>query len=244
MSFVGNIILIFGILRKGLRWIMDKRYLKNLLGYDESPVHIYQSTFTFKTVESCQYEFVTWSSMESIQIITSLFNKVNQEFFLAAQRKSAQNEMCIGGFINNRHVNAYFTAHFKNFYMIINEKYREDYESYGIDTRMIKYSSEKMGFGVGNNIFLETAWDKNDYAFLIKLTGEDFKDEPNKTVHILFGGRYIGTKKAVEYFQTHYVELYKKYKKNHYFLAIEINQVDDSFNDKNDCIDLTTTMFR
>ena len=90
---------------------------------------------------------------------------------------------------------------------------------------------------------METKHNKIDYAFLIKLTPDDFNNECKKTVHILFGGRAISTVKATEYLRTQYKEIYKKYKSNHYFFAIEINLIDNSFNHKKGIIDLTKEMF-
>ena len=90
---------------------------------------------------------------------------------------------------------------------------------------------------------METKTDKIDYAFLIKLTPDDFNNECKKTVHILFGERSIGTIKATEYLMTQYKEIYKKYRNNHYFFAIEINLIDNSFNHKRGIIDLTQDMF-
>ena len=90
---------------------------------------------------------------------------------------------------------------------------------------------------------METKHEKTDYAFLIKLTPDDFKNECKKTVHILFGGRAISTVKATEYLKTQYKEIYRRYKNNHYFFAIEINLIDTSFNHQKGIIDLTNDMF-
>ena len=159
------------------------------------------------------------------------------------QVDNATNEMYVGGFIPNRRVNSYFSKYFTRFKYYVDEKYEIDYEKYPIDTQIIEYSKDKTGFKINNDIFLETEQNKKDYAFLIKLTNEDFKTTSKRTVHILFGGRSIGTIKATEYLKTQYKEIYKKYKDKHYFFAIEINLIDNSFNHKVGIIDLTDKMF-
>ncbi|MCI8347782.1 MAG: hypothetical protein HFJ12_07590 [Bacilli bacterium] len=175
--------------------------------------------------------------------ILSIFNIINQSFSFTSQVDNARNEICIGGFLPNKRVNAYFIKYFNNFKFYVDDKLKNDYEKYPIDTQMLIYSKTKIGFKINENTFLETKLDKIDYAFLIKLTPDDFKGECNKTVHILFGGRAISTIKATEYLKTQYKEIYKKYGDNHYFFAIEINLIDNSFNHKKGIIDFTKDMF-
>lgn len=168
---------------------------------------------------------------------------INQSFSFTTHIDNARNEICIGGFLPNKRVNAYFIKYFNNFKMYINEKFKDDYEQCPIDTQMFIYSENKTGFIINEYRFLETKHEKTDYAFLIKLTPDDFKNECKKTVHILFGGRAISTVKATEYLKTQYKEIYRRYKNNHYFFAIEINLIDTSFNHQKGIIDLTNDMF-
>lgn len=244
LSFIVNIFFLVPFIYNIYKYFTQRRYIKKVLNYDKNrAVQIYQSTYTFNTVEGYTYDYITYESLECMDNILNIFNIIDQKFSFTTQDDSANNEICIGGFLPNKRVNSYFIKYFSNFKFYVNEKFREPYEKCPIDTKIIIYSKNKTGFKINENIFLETKTDKIDYAFLIKLTSDDFNNECKKTVHILFGERSIGTIKATEYLMTHYKEIYKKYRNNHYFFAIEINLIDNSFNHKRGIIDLTQDMF-
>ncbi len=152
-------------------------------------------------------------------------------------------EYILYDFKDNKRVNSYFINYFKHFKYYIDLKYKSYYEKITCYSTILEYTVDKYGFYINENRFLETIPDKTDYAFLIKLTPDDFNTKTYKTVHILFGGRAISTVKATEYLQTQYKEIYKKFNNGHYFFAIEINLIDNSFNHKKGIIDLTKDMF-
>lgn len=244
ISFVVNILFLIPFIYSIYKYFTQKRYIKKVLDYNKNePVQIYQSTYTFSSVEGYIYDYITYNSLECMDNILSVFNIINQKFSFTTQIDNACNEICIGGFLPNKRVNSYFVKYFNNFKFYADEKFKEPYEKCPINTQIIIYSKNKFGFKINENIFLETKHNKIDYAFLIKLTPDDFNNECKKTVHILFGGRAISTVKATEYLRTQYKEIYKKYKSNHYFFAIEINLIDNSFNHKKGIIDLTKEMF-
>lgn len=173
----------------------------------------------------------------------ALLNSVNQRFNLIDNNQESKNEINIGGFMTNKSVNAYFIKYFSSLKYVINIKYKEVYDKYPINKAIVDYSSDKFGFKIDNEVFLETNSKICDYAFLIKLTKSDFKDDNEKTVHIIFGGSDVGTLKASEFLFTHCKQIYQKYGKNHYFFAIEINRTDESINYTKGMIDLTDRMF-
>jgi len=244
LSFAVNIFFLVPLLYRIYKYFTQKRYIKRVLDYDRSePVQIYQSTYTYNTIEGFIYDYITYNSLECMDNILSIFNIINQDFSFTSHIDNARNEICIGGFIPNKRVNAYFIKYFNNFKMYINEQFKSDYEKYPINTQMFIYSKSKTGFKINDDIFWETKHNQTDYAFLIKLTPDDFKNECRKTVHILFGGRAISTVKATEYLKTQYKEIYRRYKNKHYFFAIEINLIDNSFNHQKGIIDLTNDMF-
>lgn len=243
ISFIVNIFFLVPFIYKIYKYFTQKRYIKKVLAYNNEPVQIYQSTYTFNTVEGFTYDYITYNSLECMDNILSIFNIINQGFSFTTQIDNANNEICIGGFLPNKRVNAYFIKYFNNFKFYVDEQFKSDYEKYPIDTQILIYSKSKTGFRINENTFLETKRNKTDYAFLIKLTPDDFKNECKKTVHILFGGWAISTVKATEYLKTQYKEIYKKYKNKHYFFAIEINLIDNSFNHKKGIIDLSHEMF-
>lgn len=242
ISFIANLFFLLPFIYKAYKYFTKKRYIKKVLAYNNEPVQIYQSTFTYDTIEGYTYDFITYNSLECIDNILNIFNVINQKFSFVPQIDNAKNEICIGGFLSNKRVNAYFTKYFKNFKYYVDKKFESGYKEYPIDTQTIRYSKNRTGFQI-NKKFLETMINKIEYAFLIKLTPNDFETECRKTVHILFGGRSIGTIKATEYLMTQYKRIYKKYKNKHYFFAIEINLIDNSINYKKGIIDLTKEMF-
>lgn len=243
LSFAVNIFFLIPFIYKVYKYFTQKRYIKKLLAYNKEPVQIYQATYMFDTIDGSTSGFITYDYLKCIDNILSVFNIINQKVSFISQIDNARNEICVGGFIPNKRVNAYFVKYFKKFKYYVDEKYKSDYEKLPIDTQICYFSKNKTGFKIGESIFLETLSDKIDYAFLIKLTQDDFENGCNKTVHILFGGKSISTIKATEYLRTQYKEIYKKYKNEHYFFALEINLIDNSFNHKKGIIDLTNEIF-
>lgn len=176
--------------------------------------------------------------------VINLLNIIGQKFYLVEKPIDAKNEINIGGFSANKKVNAYFVKYFSNFKFIETKAKEEAYKKHGVDMRMFEFNLKgKKGFRI-DDIFLETTSRISDYAFLIKLVKEDFKNDNEKTVHIVFGGGDIGTIKATEYLLTHYKQIYEKFGENHYFFALEVNRIDNSINYSKGIIDLTEKMFK
>lgn len=243
ISFIVNLFFLVPFIYKVYKYFIQNRYIKKILAYSNEPIQIYQSTFKFEALDGSKHDFIKCSSLEETNNLLNIFNYKIQKFVFVNQDDSAKNEICIGGSFYNKKTNSYFNKYFNNFISVIDLKYKNKLDSLHIDTQLVEYSSNEFGFKIGEDIFLETEEYKNDYAFLIKLTSNDFNDERNKVVHILFGGTYVGTIKATEYLKTHCKEIYKKYKNEHYFFAIEIDLINKSFNQKVGIIDLTNKMF-
>lgn len=214
------------------------------MAFKKQTVQIYQSTYEFDTVEGNRHEFITCHSMECIDNIVNLFNIINQKFIFVNHSDNAKNEICIGGFMANKRVIVHFVNHFKDFQYYVDEKFKNEYDKYPIPRKMIVYSKSKIGFKITDEIFLEIKPGEVDYAFLIKLVPNDFNNECNKVIHILFGGFAISTVKATEYLCNEYKNIYRHYKNSHYFFALEINLINNSFNNKKGIIDLTKYMFK
>lgn len=243
ISFVVNITFFIPFVLKLYSYFTNIKYIKYVLGFSNEKAQIKNSIFHLSEPTGTLNNFITYSSLQSINNVVNLLNAVNQEFSLIDNGLENRNEINIGGFMTNKSVNAYFIKYFKNFKYVTNIKYKNTYDQYPINKQVIEYASEKFGFKIDNKVFLEAGSKISDYAFLIKLTKSDFKDDNEKTVHIIFGGTDIGTVKASEFLYSHCKQIYSKYKKNHYFFAIEINRTDDSINYTKGIIDLTDIMF-
>lgn len=245
ISFILNVPFIISLIIKLYNYLTQKRYIKKVLNLSKSPVQISHSTFSLKTESENANTFITIQSLQSISNIIVLLNKINQKFDLVGTTVDTRDEINIGGVLTNRRVNTYFVQYFPNFKLYVNEKYQKEHETYQIDNRMVVYSNNKFGFQIGNDFF-ETSSHKYDYAFLIRLTSSDFKDDNNKCVHIIFGSTALGTIKATEYLLTHCKQIYKNVenrKNKHYFMIIKINIIDGSFDYSRGLMDFTNKMF-
>lgn len=243
LSFLLNLLLIVSGVARGYMYFTKKRYVKGVLGYDNTPVQVSQSIFEIEGGSGIKKNYVTHGFLIAMNNIVNLFNVINQKFYFAEGQEDAKNEVNIGGFYANKRVNAYFKKYFPQFKYLDKKEKEEAYRQHYMDIEMFEFTNDgTKGFKVGN-IFLETTYKKSDYAFLIKLVKADFNNDNEKTVHILFGGDEIGTIKATEYLLTHYKQIYELYGENHYFFALEISGIDNSINYSKGIIDLTDRMF-
>lgn len=181
--------------------------------------------------------------MGSINNIINLLGKAGKKFDLMGKEFNYKNEINIGGFMVNKKVNAYFSKYFLDFKYVTDINYKEKYDSYTLDTRIVDYSYDKFGFYINNQKFLEIKYGYVDYAFCIKMVESDFKSDNKKAVHILFGAGDKATYIASEYLLTNYKSIYEKFGDKHYFFALEVNLVDESVNGARGIIDLTNDMF-
>lgn len=243
ISFVVNLAFVIPFLFSIKNYFSKKRYINKILEFSNTTTYITHSTFYFSNGIEHEHEYITYESLEGINNIIKLLHTVNKKFDLTENAINPQNEINIGGFVSNKKVNAYFTKHFPNFKFVASTERKSRYIKYPINQNLIEYSDKENGFLVGTDIFLKI--DKTtDYAFVIKMKSGDFKNDNNKTIHIVFGGGNIGTVKATEYLLMYYKQIYKKYKTNHYFFALEINKIDNSINFSKGIIDLTDIMFK
>ena len=219
ISFAANLMLIIPFLIKVYEYFTKKRYVKKVLGYSKEAVQISHCTFELEMFSGSKNNFITYASVISMNNIINLFNIVGQRFYLVENPIDAKNEINIGGFSANKKVNAYFAKYFKGFKYLETEDKEEAHKRKGFDMRVFEFNKEgKKGFKI-NDVFLETTSRISDYAFLIKLVKSDFKNDNEKTVHIVFGGGDIGTIKATEYLLTHYKQIYEKFGENHYLFC-------------------------
>lgn len=229
ISLILNIIVIIKCIKNILDYIFNKYFIKKIFNYNDELVNV---CFYDK-----KYNYVSFNDIESANNIITLFNKINQKFRLTDASVDGNSEICIGGFLVNRKINTYLVKYFEDFKYITSPDLKEKYGNNPI----IEYVPEKNGYRAKD---MEFPFNNDiDYAFLIKLTKNDFKDA-KKTVHIIHGTNEVGLRRATEYLATKYKEIYKKYKDGHYFFAIEIIRHDNSINYSKGIIDLTAIMFK
>ena len=77
------------------------------------------------------------------------------------------------------------------------------------------------GFDVLNFGSLPFTKGRYDWAVLIKLTPDDLGED--KTVHLMFGYKFEGTRNAVKYFSAHYQDLYSRFQGKHYCVALLVD---------------------
>lgn len=206
-------------------------------------MQITHGLFYLETDMGIKNNFITYASLGSIDNIIRLLKKVGNEFDLLGKEINYANEINIGGFMVNKRVNAYFSKYFLNFRYVTDINYKEQYDSYKLDTEIVDYSCDKFGFNINNKEFLEVKYGYKDYAFCIKMLESDFKNDNKKAVHILFGAGDKATYIASEYLLINYKKIYEEFGNKHYFFALEVNLVDESVNSARGIIDLTRHMF-
>ena len=70
LSFAVNIFFLVPLLYRIYKYFTQKRYIKRVLDYDRSePVQIYQSTYTYNTIEGFIYDYITYNSLECMDNI-------------------------------------------------------------------------------------------------------------------------------------------------------------------------------
>lgn len=242
LSFLLNMIILIKFIPKVFSYWFNKRYIKHVLEFDKDVIQITHSMFRFSTGQGYIYDYITYEALQAINNIINLLNICDYKFNLLGNDGNAKNEIHIGGFVANKRVASYFVQHFPDFKYKANIGREKLYTKFPGNKSIIEYTESETGFNINNSIFLETN-SQVDYAFLIKLIKSDFKDNNGKIVHILFGGENIGTTKSTEYFLKNTKQIYKRFKNNHYFFAIEVNKTDGSINYSKGIIDLTDIMF-
>lgn len=242
ISFLVGVPSIISLSIKLYRYSCDVRYAKKVLGFDKQPVQITQCIFEIENKGYGEKYYVTRSSVIALKNIISLLNAVGQKFNVTDNSGEEVNEIHIGGFVANKKVGHYLKAHFPEFKYITSGDKIELYRKNHVDPDILIRSDNQRTFKLGNKILDMTGRDI-EYAFLIKLTKDDFKDSNTKTVHIIFGRGDAGTIKATEFLAKNYKNIYNAFKDKHYFFAIEVNNFDNSVNGSKGIIDFTDIMF-
>lgn len=83
LSLAVNIFFLVPLLCRIYKYFTQKRYIKRVLAYNSNePVQIYQSTYTYNTIEGFVYDYITYNSLECMDNILSIFNIINSNFAL------------------------------------------------------------------------------------------------------------------------------------------------------------------
>lgn len=164
-------------------------------------------------------------------------------------------EILFEGPAANPRVNFYIRTYFPmvKYYVNLNEffapddkskKYKKQFRNRIKQMDYIQDTDGYYGFSVGSKK-LDMISGETDYAILIKMVPDDFPAlDKKRTIHILFGWSLAGSRKSIEYFLNHYKKIYKKFKKGHYFIAVNVNKSDNEYIAKEDYIDLTDEAFQ
>lgn len=242
ISFLVGVPSIIALSIKIYRYFCDIRYAKKILGFDKQPVQITQCIFEIEMKNYDERYYITHSSIIALNNTIELLNITGQKFYLIDNSREAINEINIGGFVANKTVSSYIKKYFPDFKFIIDSNNGKAYQQNPVDKDIFILSDNKKQFKIGKKI-LDMSDGSVDYAILIKLTKDDFKDVNKKTVHIVFGGGDLGTIKATEYLATNYKSIYRTFGKKHYFFALEVRETDRKINDSIGIMDFTNEMF-
>ncbi|WP_180994592.1 hypothetical protein [Clostridium sp. chh4-2] len=164
-------------------------------------------------------EFITYGDMKAVLQIISVLNKLHYTFDLYTDRNVEFPEIHIG-----LKTNKYALNYVKK----VCPTYKSWMESDG--TVMLKF---------GNRL-LYYRYNMYDYAFLIKLTKDDYY---GRTIHLIFGGYDLGTYKAIEFLSSYSNQIYKRFKQGHYCIAVKVDFRSRAFDMVTGIIDLTDDFF-
>lgn len=160
------------------------------------------------------------ASINIISLIRQIGLKFDEDVFFQEQYNQTlihNNVFCIGGIVANEQTRSYFSEKFPNFRIYI-PKLGES-----ITRNDIYYEAEnKRGFrwGDGKEFIAKQG---EDYAIIVRLTGEDFGLDNAGTVYILYGNNINATLMASKYFLHHVNDLIKRTKgKEHFFIVMRI----------------------
>lgn len=243
VSVIINLVTFAVLLKNGIKYLTDLRFLKKVLGIQNKCTIITYSIFEASMQERFKYRTVTYKAILAMGKVIRLLEKFKYkyEFSGSTREYGVCDEIHIGGPLTNKAVNTYIITHLPGFKFYTQNYRKKRFEKYPINKHFIQYNDNAIGFELKkgqDEIFLEHS-EYTDYAILIKLIPNDFCNTCSKTVHILFGGTDTGTLKAVEFFETYYKAIYKKFSSNHYIIAVPVNLVDGTFDLSKGFFDLT-----
>lgn len=190
-------------------------------------------------------EMTLLSDVRQCQKVMKFLSGVNVNCQLYGENNN-NDEILIGGPASNLRTNFYLSTSFPDFKIHLKKslyKYNKYFQK-RIESKVFVYDNEFYGV-MCKDKKLEFIPEIKDYAFIIKLTHEDFPLlSAHKTVHMFFGNSIIATDKAIDFFIKHYKKIYKKFRDRHYFIGIEIDKKLNDFIVSKSYIDLTDKMFK
>lgn len=184
------------------------------------------------------------ASVDIISLINRMGLDVSEECIMVRESynelASNYNLFCIGGILANAQTRSFFKQIFPDFRIFrakLDENDKEEKELFYKD-------GTKRGFRWGEGKEF-TVKDREHYAIIVRLTGEDLGSETAGTVYILYGNTMMSTLIASKYMLCQVDDLIKRTRKRtHFFLVMkvrEVNGISRWYFDENS--DLTDEMF-
>lgn len=220
----------------------QKRYIKTVLNFNKKSCLVSQATYP-DTITSSE-KVVTFTSMQSFQMINEMLYKVNYVINPYIDNFEGNNIIHIGGPAANIHVNALFVERKFDFYFCTSRKNEISHQKLNLNQSCLEYSDDNtIYFKIGNEKLII---EKNvrDYGIIIRIPYDRNVGREYST-HIIFGCWANGTLKAVEFFTKNHKIIAKKYKRSKYCFAVPINLIDNTIViSNNSIIDLTNQFFK
>lgn len=248
VSVIINIILGSIAIKKWITYMFSTRLFKKALGFKTKEIVITQSIFEPSMMSGITNNVITYQSVICLNKITTILLKCKYNYKIYEEPNAQFDEINIGGPTCNKKVNIHITTLFPNFKFVTPLSDKSKFDKYPINQQFIEYSQNETGFKIYRKTdkellhFYKADYQEKDYLFIIKLTPDDFSEDFNKIVFILFGAFDKGTSYIPDFIQRFYKELYKKFKNKHYFIAIPFNNIDNTFDLVTGIIDLTDEM--
>lgn len=192
--------------------------LKAVLSKNKKEVHI----LTSENLNQDSNVEISFEQACSLSYISELYRKAGKEIEIKSLSTHIESpelfsEICLGGPLDNKLTDGYMEKYFPQFETLVPEdkllRYNWRHESKivisierGFCVR--KSSREHLDFLIND--------ETTDYFVIIKLDAEDLEED--RSVIMIYGYTRKGLLCGTKYLYNNYNELYKKYKKNHFFI--------------------------
>lgn len=220
-------------------YLNKRRCLNKILGMKKGKVWTTISIFKRYLKEDYMYQLITYDDFKAYCQLNDLCSMLKLHLIPSMEQIDLKNEIHFGGPITNVRVDNYLGEYFPKFQYFTKPGGGTPKNIYN-QRSSIKTHNDDRAYRIGN-IYLNIDHGM-DYIFLIKLIISPSNIKMKKTIHLMFAAHSTGSSKIIECLKVHSKEIYKKVKKNRYFLVIPINREHNTLEfDK--MLDCTLEMF-
>lgn len=203
-------ILGFSSIRGPSSWFNEEIYMISLPHYKREKYGA-QKQFLLKDEAELQHELFNLLAITKAKLVP----------FSECEHIFGCHELHIGGVTSNKNTATYVRNYVQGFRAVTSEYAKKSEPGLEDLHEDLLIRPKGDGFDVLNFGSLPFTKGRYDWAVLIKLTPDDLGED--KTVHLMFGYKFEGTRNAVKYFAAHYQDLYSRFQGKHYCVALLVD---------------------